>query len=203
MTHQILSATKKVKFVLFTMGASKESISKFLIVNRFHVNLLILNPYSNRIFSPYTNRKKVNMSVCKTLWQTTKKRETYWSISCGYFYGHINRKTQCLVKFFRNEVIFTEDSKTHKKILLFQRVKLQASNSSSESSEVYYIIQSNPVAYFFNVLHIFWKVRFNTMQLQVRARFRKFWIVAPQHIKVSRACVHNHVRQRSAHSRAT
>jgi len=31
------------------MGASKESISKFLIGNRFHVKLRILSPYSNRI----------------------------------------------------------------------------------------------------------------------------------------------------------
>jgi len=32
-----------------TMGVSKESISKFLIGNRFHVKLRILSPYSNRI----------------------------------------------------------------------------------------------------------------------------------------------------------
>jgi len=31
------------------MGVSKESISKFLIGNRFHVKLRILSPYSNRI----------------------------------------------------------------------------------------------------------------------------------------------------------
>ena len=30
------------------MGVSKESISKFLIGNRFHVKLRILSPYSNR-----------------------------------------------------------------------------------------------------------------------------------------------------------
>ena len=33
--------------VLSTMGVSKESISKFLIGNRFHVKLRILSPYSN------------------------------------------------------------------------------------------------------------------------------------------------------------
>ena len=33
------------------MGVSKESISKFLIGNRFHVKLCILSPYSNRINS--------------------------------------------------------------------------------------------------------------------------------------------------------
>ena len=37
------------KDVLSTMGVSKESISKFLIRNRFHVKLRILSPYSNRI----------------------------------------------------------------------------------------------------------------------------------------------------------
>ena len=31
------------------MGVSKESISKFLIGNRFHVKLRILSPYSNRM----------------------------------------------------------------------------------------------------------------------------------------------------------
>ena len=36
------------KYVLSTMGASKESISKFLIGNRFHVKLRILSRYSNR-----------------------------------------------------------------------------------------------------------------------------------------------------------
>jgi len=37
------------KYVLSTMGVSKESISKFLIGNRFHVKWCILSPYSNRI----------------------------------------------------------------------------------------------------------------------------------------------------------
>ena len=32
------------KYVLSTMGVSKESISKFLIGNRFHVKLRILSP---------------------------------------------------------------------------------------------------------------------------------------------------------------
>ena len=36
------------KYVLSTMGVSKESISKFLIGNRFHMKLRILSPYSNR-----------------------------------------------------------------------------------------------------------------------------------------------------------
>ena len=37
------------------MGVSKESISKFLIGNRFHVKLRILSPYSNRIKSTTKN----------------------------------------------------------------------------------------------------------------------------------------------------
>jgi len=41
------------KYVLSTMGVSKESVSKFLIGNRFHVKLRILSPYSNRIFGPF------------------------------------------------------------------------------------------------------------------------------------------------------
>jgi len=41
------------KYVLSTMGVSKESISKFLIGNRFHVKLRILSPYTNIIFIPF------------------------------------------------------------------------------------------------------------------------------------------------------
>jgi len=45
-----LSATiDNVQYVLSAMGVSKESISKCLIGNRFHVKLPILSPYS-RIF---------------------------------------------------------------------------------------------------------------------------------------------------------
>jgi len=36
--------TPSAKYVLSTMGVSKESISKFLAGNRFHVKLRILNP---------------------------------------------------------------------------------------------------------------------------------------------------------------
>jgi len=39
------------KYVLSTMGVSKESITKFLIGNRFHIKLGILSPYSNRFSS--------------------------------------------------------------------------------------------------------------------------------------------------------
>jgi len=39
---------KEFKYVLSTMGVSKELISKFLIGNRFHIKLCILSPYSNR-----------------------------------------------------------------------------------------------------------------------------------------------------------
>jgi len=48
--HVVRKASlETLKYVLSTMGVSKESISKFLIGNRFHVNLCILSPYSNRI----------------------------------------------------------------------------------------------------------------------------------------------------------
>jgi len=40
-----------------SIGVSKESISKFLIGNRFHVKLRILSPYSNR-FTSLNHRKK-------------------------------------------------------------------------------------------------------------------------------------------------
>jgi len=39
------------------MGVSKESISKCLIGNRFHVKLRILSPYSNRILFEYVLSK--------------------------------------------------------------------------------------------------------------------------------------------------
>jgi len=42
---EILLITPLVKYVLSTMGVSKESICKFLIGNRFHVKLRILSPY--------------------------------------------------------------------------------------------------------------------------------------------------------------
>ena len=41
------------KYVLSTMGVSKESISKFLVGNRFHVKLRILSPYSNIYLNIY------------------------------------------------------------------------------------------------------------------------------------------------------
>jgi len=40
------------------MGVSKESISKFLIGNRFHVKLRILSPYSIRIYLCKLNHRK-------------------------------------------------------------------------------------------------------------------------------------------------
>ena len=39
-----LTIMRKFKYVLSTMGVSKESISKFLIGNRFHVKLRTLSP---------------------------------------------------------------------------------------------------------------------------------------------------------------
>ena len=42
------------QYALSTMGVSKESISKFLIGNRFHVKLRILSPYSNWDYFTYS-----------------------------------------------------------------------------------------------------------------------------------------------------
>jgi len=44
--EDILLTTKNniLKYVLSAMGVSKESISKFLIGNRFHIKLRILSP---------------------------------------------------------------------------------------------------------------------------------------------------------------
>jgi len=44
--HSINQLFVTFKYVLSTMGVSKELISKFLIGNRFHVKLRILRPYS-------------------------------------------------------------------------------------------------------------------------------------------------------------
>jgi len=45
------------KYVLSTMGVSKESISKFLIGNRFHVKLRILSPYEiTDIYLPFARQ---------------------------------------------------------------------------------------------------------------------------------------------------
>jgi len=41
------------------MGVSKDSISKFLIGNRFYVKLRILSPYSNRIESIQFNSNRI------------------------------------------------------------------------------------------------------------------------------------------------
>ena len=46
--RKVLTKYPFFKYVLSTMGVSKESISKFLIGNRFHVKLRILSLYSNR-----------------------------------------------------------------------------------------------------------------------------------------------------------
>jgi len=48
------------------MGVSKESISKFLIGNRFHVKLRILSPYSNRICSNQVSNAPIKFQMlCK------------------------------------------------------------------------------------------------------------------------------------------
>ena len=44
LTSMKSNVTCSIKYVLSRMGVSKESISKFLIGNRFHVKLRILSP---------------------------------------------------------------------------------------------------------------------------------------------------------------
>ena len=48
------------------MDASKESISKFLIGNRYHVKLRILSPYSNRIIQTYLNIQIKSFKLIQT-----------------------------------------------------------------------------------------------------------------------------------------
>ena len=54
------------KYVFSTMGVTKESISKFLIGNRFHVKLRILSPYSKRIVKSIC---LINASWCAFEWK--------------------------------------------------------------------------------------------------------------------------------------
>jgi len=62
------------------MGVSKESISKFLIGNRFHVKLRILSPYSNRIFIPfYLNLLHSEFTPFR--WQSTDSSKAYRNTS--------------------------------------------------------------------------------------------------------------------------
>ena len=55
---------KEFKYVLSTMGVSKESISKFLIGNRFHVKLRILSPYSNRKKKVKNGMWNIRLFIC-------------------------------------------------------------------------------------------------------------------------------------------
>jgi len=61
------------------MGVSKESISKFLIGNRFHVKLRILSPYSNRsdlitiVCHGYVSGKAIYPSTWFKSWQSRSK----------------------------------------------------------------------------------------------------------------------------------
>jgi len=76
-------------YVLSTMGVSKESISKFLIGNRFHVKLRIHSPYSNRIIlSPYY-ASSVHIQIdlnkdwgCVILREIDFLLKICWSIPC-------------------------------------------------------------------------------------------------------------------------
>ena len=77
-----------------TLGVSKESISKFLIGNRFHVKLRILSPYSNRIPSwkvhtwieicaSLNHRKKTKADGSRLI--PRKHTETLVLLSVAYF----------------------------------------------------------------------------------------------------------------------
>ena len=58
--------TSRIKYVLSTMGVSKESISKFLIGNRFHVKL--------RIFSPENCKQSLQVKSWKAEVTAEKKQ---------------------------------------------------------------------------------------------------------------------------------
>jgi len=77
------------------MGVSKESISKFLIGNQFHVKLRILSPYSNKILfeknlnkipiknllvdsllTPIVESTYLNRDMCK--FESSQKDESRW-----------------------------------------------------------------------------------------------------------------------------
>jgi len=81
------------KYVLSTMGVSKESISKFLIGNRFHVKLRILSPEN-----------------CKQSWQyvgqTSNKFYKRWSAHCYgkkyYFIWLVSQDTFSAFSYIRS-----------------------------------------------------------------------------------------------------
>ena len=74
------------KYVLSTMGVGKESISKFLIGNRFHVKIRILSPYSKRyllknllidsLLTPIVESTYLNRDMCK--FESSQKDESRW-----------------------------------------------------------------------------------------------------------------------------
>ena len=104
------------KYVLSTMGVSKESISKFLIGNRFHVKLRILSPYSkglrmrnftwtrfpiknlliDSLLTPIVESTYLNRDMCKfestqkdeSSWQSTDSSKAYRNIS-AFKHAHI------------------------------------------------------------------------------------------------------------------
>jgi len=84
------------KYVLSTMGVSKESISKFLKGNRFHVKLRILSPYSrtknlliDSLLTPNVESTYLNRDMCKFVssqkdesrWQSTDSSKAYRNTS--------------------------------------------------------------------------------------------------------------------------
>ena len=75
-----------LKYVLSTMGVSKESISKFLIGNRFHVKLRILSPLNiDALLTPIVESTYLNRDMCK--FESSQKDESRWqSTDCSKAY---------------------------------------------------------------------------------------------------------------------
>jgi len=103
--------TSIFKYVLSTMGVSKESISKFLIGNRFHVKLRILCPYpQTRILFHSKVSKDLDFppscfSPCDTMSLTKNENpisEMYvvvmisscWKVAIFLCFGDLNKPTQ-------------------------------------------------------------------------------------------------------------
>ena len=85
----VTSLSTILKYVLSTMGVSKESISKFLIGNRFHVKLRIPSPFSNRISrwqSTDSSKAYRNTSTFKCLLTYSLRFCLSWSFVSTLYY---------------------------------------------------------------------------------------------------------------------
>jgi len=86
------------------MGVRKESISKFLIGNRFHVKLRILSPYSNRISSSYWSDKNFwlfrislisSVSWTRVLLSSTRVFDILSSLPLMFLTSTFVKSTEC------------------------------------------------------------------------------------------------------------